>query len=130
MNLMKYGFDTKEEIDKGLAFLAAIHVKHVRLNEMMMADFCYVDFQKTYGKKLPKPYIYGCTRPIKLRKFRDLDLTIKIACFYMTDFKQPSRRELKFCHRRAMRDSKSNTLVLREDGSYSYGYSGKIENED
>ncbi len=34
MNLIRYGFDTKDEIDKGLAFLSAIHVKHVRINEM------------------------------------------------------------------------------------------------
>lgn len=130
MNLIRYGFDTKSEIDKGLAFLAAIHVKHVRLNEMQKADFCYVDFQKAYGKKLPSPYIYGCVRPIKLRKFKGLDLTIKVACFHMTNFKRPTRRELKFCYERARRKPESNTMVIREDGSYSYGYHGKIENED
>ena len=124
MNLIRYGFDCKLEIDRGLAYLKMLGAKNVRINELMSADEEYVDFQKEYGIRFPSPFLYGCCRPVKLRKFKGMNITVKVSCFRVCGWHNPSRREYKVMIKRVNDPGREKRFayVLKEDGSYTHGF--------
>ena len=135
INLVKGAIDNKKKIKKFLKTMQDIGVRHVKINELQHTPDLYISFEKAYNyNKLESPYAHGCQGEIELKKFSELKITLKRACFMVEPSCTSTKADYKKYIKKKKENKKSNKfvpgqVVLYENGMLSKGWLAKAVND-